>query len=49
MTPGDVCEEVAERSGITPVVQVSCGVERCEDLLNDFRQGLDPEGAKLVR
>lgn len=50
MTHADVSNEVKERSGITPgMIRVSCGVERCEDLIEDFRQALDPEVAKLVR
>jgi len=44
MTHADVSEEIKERSGITPgMIRVSCGVERCEDLMEDFRQALDPE------
>ncbi len=47
MTHADVSDEVKKRSGIAPgLIRVSCGVERCEDLIEDFRQALDPEGCE---
>ncbi|MEP0773738.1 MAG: PLP-dependent transferase [Acidobacteriota bacterium] len=50
MTHADVADEVKVAAGITPgMIRVSCGVERIEDLVADFRQALDPEVAKPLR
>lgn len=50
MTHADVSDWVKRRSGISAgMIRVSCGVERIDDLIADFRQALDQEVAKPVR
>ncbi len=44
MTHSDVSLEHQARAGITPgMIRVSLGIENIEDILEDFRQALDPE------